>query len=112
MKTTNHKNLEQAIINKNHKDVNDIICSERLIIYSIVYKDDKSVSVEFAQSLRKAKQLARNLCNKTKNKVVVNFHNPFESWREFINVYYDKGYNHKRLQWYYLHVDALQAKNY
>ena len=52
MKTTNHKNLEQAIINNNHKDVNDIICSERLIIYSIVYKDGESVSVKFAQSLR------------------------------------------------------------
>lgn len=99
-----NKKLESAIISNNHNEVNDIVCRERLIVYSIVYAGN----VIFVEHLREAKQLARKICKETKEHVIVNFHQPWDSWREFISVYYGT----HQLQWYYLHVDALEAKYY
>lgn len=99
-----NKNLESAIISNNHKEVNDIVCRERLIVYSVVYAGN----VILVENLREAKQIARKICKKTKEHVIVNYHQPWDSWREFISVYYGK----TRLQWFYVHVDALEAEKY
>lgn len=99
-----NKNLESAIISNNHKGVNDIVCRERLIVYSVVY----ARNVILAENLREAKQIARKICKETKEHVIVNFHQPWDPWRVFISVHY----GNKRLHWYYTHVDALEAKKY
>lgn len=101
-----NKNLVTAIIKKNHKDVNDIVCRERLIINSVVYNHGQSVIL--VKGLRKAKGIARKVCKETKCNVIINHHQPWDSWREFISVHYGT----KRLRWFYLHVDALVAKRY
>ena len=99
-----NKDFENAIISNNHKEVNEIVCRERIIAYSVVYAG----TVILVDTLREAKQIARKICKETKEHVIVNYHQPWDSWREFISVYYGKN----RLQWYYLHEDALDAKKY
>lgn len=104
MAKVKNQKLEEAILAKNHAAVADIICSERLIISSVVDNNGKRVVLE--NSLAEAKKTARRLCKKNKSRVTVNYHTPFDYWREFIIV----DYNATKLQWYYLHVDALQVK--
>lgn len=97
--------LESAILSGDHKEVFDTVCRDRLIINSVVYNDGKSLLM--VESLRNAKIIARKLCKETKKRVVINHHQPFDPWREYINVYYGD----RRLKWYYLHIDALAVKN-
>ena len=97
--------LETAILNKNHNEVSNIICRERLYLFSIVYRDGEGVLL--VKTLRYAKIVARRLCKTTRKRVVINSHDPFDYWRKYISVYYGE----KRLHWHYLHSLALMVKN-
>ena len=101
-----HQNLVDAIVANDHKSVNDIVCIERLLLYSVVYNNGKTVKL--VDNLKDAKILARQICRETHDTVDVNFHHPFDSWRNFMSVFHRE----RRLKWYYLHVDALAAKDY
>lgn len=102
MITTNIDTLRQYIMDGDRAHVSEYICRNRLIIYSVSCDGDAALF----DSLYKAKIYARKLCKTRAKNVSVISHDPFETWREYISVYYYP----RRLKWYYLHVDSLKVK--
>lgn len=98
-----HQELGEKLLK--NESVFDIICKERLILYSIKYND----CVILVDNLREAKMLAREYAKKNQTNVEVYHHSPFEPRVRYISIVY-KGNN--RLRYFYVHEDALIAKKY